>query len=552
MKPFAYRWMRYIALSLSVTAMAQQAAAPARAGFRISGTVVNAIGGQVLPQVTVTISRADNPEETRQTTSDEDGHFAFDHVVPGKYAISGQRRGFAQQSYQEHESYSTAVAVGSGLASENLVFQLSPDASISGIVTDEQNEPVRNGRAMLFKSGLQDGTQSIRPWGQLSLDDSGRYRFDHLSPGKYYVAVQARPWYADYAETSPPKVVAEGEATGDEHPAPEHIPNADLDVAYALTFYPQAADASGAAMITLAPGDRARADMALTAVPAVHARVVNLADNGNVVLFQTTFDGSKAPVFADTTEIAPGTLEITGVAPGHFILNLQSANAEGSVRQDRDIDLAGGEQIDARQRLASIASISGLVHLENSRTLPDRLFLRFRDLESGETFGTPLYGNGDFEIRHDLQKPATFEVALVNQDGTIAVKAISATGAKALGRSISLTAGASAKLDVLISRSLGRIEGVVLRDGKPQSQCMVLLVPQDLENNRVLVRRDQSDSDGTFTLANVVPGRYTVLAMQNGWNLEWANPAVLNPYLKGGEAIEITTARTYQLKLKAQ
>src|SRR5215472_5334646 len=514
--------MAYIALSLSATAMAQQAAAPARAGFRISGTVVNAIGGQVLPQVTVTISRADNPDETRQTTSDEDGHFAFDHVVPGKYAMSGQRRGFAQQSYQEHESYSTAVAVGSALASENLVFQLSPDASISGIVTDEQNEPVRSGRAMLFKSGLQDGTQSIRPW------------------------------YADYAETSPPKVVAEGEATGDEQPAPEHIPNADLDVAYALTFYPQAADASGGAMITLAPGDRARADMALTAVPAVHARVVNLADNGNVVLFQTTFDGSKVPVFADTTEVAPGTLEITGVAPGHFILNLQSANAEASVRQDREIDLAGGEQIDARQRLASIASISGVVHLENGRTLPDRLFLRFRDLESGETFGTPLYGNGDFEIRHDLEKPATFEVALVNQDGAIAVKAISATGAKALGRSISLTAGASAKLDVLISRSLGRIEGVVLRDGKPQSQCMVLLVPQDLENNRVLVRRDQSDSDGTFTLANVVPGRYTVLAIQNGWNLEWANPAVLNPYLKNGEPIEITTARTYQLKLKVQ
>ena len=76
MKPFIYRWTGYLALSLSLAAVAQQAAPPARAGFRISGTVVNAIGGQVLAQVTVTISRADNPDETRQTTSDDQGHFA--------------------------------------------------------------------------------------------------------------------------------------------------------------------------------------------------------------------------------------------------------------------------------------------------------------------------------------------------------------------------------------------------------------------------------------------------------------------------------------------
>jgi hypothetical protein len=539
-------------LALSVTALAQQTAPAARSGFRISGRVVNAMGGQVLSQVMVTISSADNPDETRQATSDEDGHFAFDHVAPCKYAMSGQRRGFAQQSYQEHEYYSTAVAVGPGLISENLVFQLSPDASISGAVTDEQNEPVRNGHAMLFKSGLLDGMQSIRPWGQLSLDDSGRYRFDHLSPGKYYVAVQARPWYAEYAQASPQRVVVDGGATGQEHVVPEPVPNPELDVAYALTYYPQATEASGAALITLAPGDRAVADIALTVVPAVHARVINLADTGNVILFQTTFDGSKFPTFADTLEVSPGTVEVSGVAPGHFILNLQSPNGEGSIRQDREVELAGGEQIDARQRLASIASISGVVHLENSKTLPDRLFLRFRDLDSGETFGTPLSDKGEFEIRHDLGKPSTFEVALVNQDGTTAIKSITATGAKVVGHSLSLTGGTNAKLDILISRGLGKIDGIVLREGKPQSQAMVLLIPQDLENNRVLVRRDQSDSDGTFALANVVPGRYTAVAIQNGWNLEWANPAVLTPYLKDGEPIEITTARTYQLKLKSQ
>ena len=32
-----------------------------------------------------------------------------------------------------------------------------------------------------------------------------------------------------------------------------------------------------------------------------------------------------------------------------------------------------------------------------------------------------------------------------------------------------------------------------------------------------LIRRDQSDSDGSFALRDVVPGQYTVVAIQDGW-----------------------------------
>jgi len=70
---------------------------------------------------------------------------------------------------------------------------------------------------------------------------------------------------------------------------------------------------------------------------------------------------------------------------------------------------------------------------------------------------------------------------------------------------------------------------------------MIVLVPQDPRNNLPLFRRDQSDSDGTFTLSNVVPGQYSVLAIANGWDLEWANPNVLQPYLKSSQTIQVPT-----------
>ena len=65
---------------------------------------------------------------------------------------------------------------------------------------------------------------------------------------------------------------------------------------------------------------------------------------------------------------------------------------------------------------------------------------------------------------------------------------------------------------------------------------MVLLVPDE---NLILFRRDQSDSDGTFTLGNIVPGRYRLLAVERGWELEWANRNVLDAFLKKGIPIEV-------------
>jgi hypothetical protein len=40
---------------------------------------------------------------------------------------------------------------------------------------------------------------------------------------------------------------------------------------------------------------------------------------------------------------------------------------------------------------------------------------------------------------------------------------------------------------------------------------------------RDLFRRDQSDLDGTFSLHGVIPGTYTVVAIDNGWDLDWCD-----------------------------
>ena len=115
-----------------------------------------------------------------------------------------------------------------------------------------------------------------------------------------------------------------------------------------------------------------------------------------------------------------------------------------------------------------------------------------------------------------------------------------------------ITTPRDVSVTVTASRGTGRITGFALKNGKPASGVMIVLAPQDLHSNPALFRRDQADSDGSFTLNAVVPGRYTVVAIENGWDLEWADPEVLWKYLASGESVQIAPNGKTEVKVKVQ
>ena len=103
-----------------------------------------------------------------------------------------------------------------------------------------------------------------------------------------------------------------------------------------------------------------------------------------------------------------------------------------------------------------------------------------------------------------------------------------------------------------MSKGLEEVTGVAERDGKPLAGAMVVLIPDKIDGNESSFRRDQSDSDGSFTLRGIVPGKYTVVAIEQGWELEWGKAEVLRPYLANAERLEITAKGRYQVKVRVQ
>ena len=144
----------------------------------------------------------------------------------GKYSLTtASARGYRAQGFNQHGNFFTGIAVGPDLDGENLVFRLVPDAAIEGIVTDDDSEPVRNANVQLFQRNNDTGQQRTQQASNAVSDDRGHYQFGHLAPGTYFVAVSARPWYAQYLGPAKPSPTPATAARMAEE-------KAQLDVAY--------------------------------------------------------------------------------------------------------------------------------------------------------------------------------------------------------------------------------------------------------------------------------------------------------------------------------
>ena len=129
---------------------------------------------------------------------------------------------------------------------------------------------------------------------------------------------------------------------------------------------------------------------------------------------------------------------------------------------------------------------------------------------------------------------------------------VAASGAKTSGTTIEISAGQNVELKIFASMSSAQITGVTMKDGKPVDGVMVLLVPADFEHETGRMRIDQSDSDGSFHLARIVPGKYTVLGIEDAWKAEWSSPEFLRKFLPGGQVIEVGVDAKLKVNVNVQ
>jgi hypothetical protein len=507
-----------------------------------------------LARVRVTLRETKDQQKFESMVTSEDGKFEFREVPAGKYSLEGGKRGFISARYDQHDQFSTAIVTGVGLDTETLVLRLAPDAVIAGKVLDEFGEPVRHATVTVYYDDHSTGVDQIHQFRSAQTDDLGAYEITPLRPGTYFVSANAKPWYAVHPPSEPRSSGSarsrsansvSGADLADDPPAVDR----SLNVAYPVTYYSDVEAADDAAPISIQGGERVEADFHLNPVPSLHL-LFRVPGGGNPNEFfvpqlqQPAFDGFTPVQATGTQRVAPGLMEVTGIPAGRYNVRLF---AHGSALQMDGVDFTkDGELIDTSKSEAA-SQVKCSVQVPGEPTIPPNLTVALRSGGRGIAVARPVDSKGEAELPEVAA--GRYEVAILGGAKRYSISRMSAEGADVSGHTLIVTAGSSPSVSLTLVSGSVEVEGTAKKDGKGFAGAMVVLAPKNPEVDHDLFRRDQSDLDGTFTLHGVVPGSYTLVAIENGWDLDWSKPGVIAAYAKHGRSVWVGSQGEHSMNI---
>jgi hypothetical protein len=515
--------MVYVATASAQSGSSVHTGGTGASAYRIAGTVVNAVTGGPVRGATVAVLAEEDSRRIASAQSGNDGRFDISGLAAGMYQLSASKRGYASAFYDEHEEFSSAIVTGDGQDTSGLVFRLTPGAVLRGVVTADGGDPLEGAQVMLFKKpqGHTPG-EKIAQADSTVTDDTGAYEFGNLGKGEYLLAVKAEPWYAMHS-------AGRGSRQGEGNRA--------LDVAYPITFFDSTTDEASASPIVLTGGTRAEADVSLHAVPALHLGVeaARKQDGSAAVpeLKQTIFGtmlSSRSADFMDA--ITNGHAEFTGVAPGQYELTL------GDPPRVVELDANTSQQVEPSAGIPAVA-VSGTLQTATGGSLSGEAVVILEPADGSQGLKPMVsdFNRGSFSF---AAVPAG-KWKLRAEIGGMQAPVISiAVGGRPHSGNVVTVQDRALTLVVKVSAGGTRVEGFAGVVGKGKAGVLVLLVPKDPAAFPELVRRDQSNSDGSFSMRDAAPGQYTVVAIEDGWALDWTRPEVIGRYLPGGIAVTVT------------
>jgi hypothetical protein len=340
-----------------------------------------------------------------------------------------------------------------------------------------------------------------------------------------------------------------------------------LDVTYQVTWYPGVDDPAQAEVLSLHPAENSRADFHLVPIPAIHLQVPSPGQqrpmDGRPVPFYPVLEridtGIGPGVTQPTFRSGPtGQLDIGGLAPGLYRMHIpgQDQNQATVI----EINSGSSRVLDLAAATTEIADITVEADFEEEGR---SLWVELVNTESGRRFTSlnrnmflPANSPRNEESRAprsmSLQvPPGRYEVNLMGRNAYLT--GIAAKGAEASGRFLTVRAG-KATLILHTARGRASVNGIASANGKPVTGAMVLLVPAGLDNPGSFTRlvQDQTNTDGSFDLNDIIPGQYILIAVDQGWRINWKNTSALQKYLSQGVPLDLRAEAKLQQSLSVQ
>jgi hypothetical protein len=525
----------------TATAAPHNASSDAPSPAFITGIVLDRATGSPLRKAQVNLSTDETVPLDAQAITSADGRFAFAHIPPGKYTLHADCEGYRHVWFgaATPEHLPGIITLESGEQRHNFVLRLDAVASISGVVLDQDGDPVEQATVELWAPSFSRGKPKYAQVSSAQSNDRGEYRIHNVLPGRYIVKAAATNRAAFRIQ---PEVIATSQPAGP-----------PIQSQYGAQFYPGTDHIADASELTVAPGkDIERINFRLAASSAALLRGtvipppelppdsqvgVSIIRQDALAQNHVTYGASAGP--------PAYTFENGGMVPGDYLLVANVPSGGRPYRGVAQIHLNAGADNNVTIKLDAAVDLYGTVKIEGD-TGPKAATYQVQ-LTPGDSiplFGSPAAAlakpDGTFVLKNVVSGIWDIGVTPIPHGGYL--KSMRLGDQDVLTEEMMITPETTAPLNIVLSTRGGTLEGDVKTDsGVEAPRVFVLLAPSG-KYSQVLSFFDVvfSDQMGHFKLRGLTPGKYKLYAFEKlQWGV-WQNPEFLKPYETLGEAVEIS------------
>jgi len=464
----------------------------------VEGAVINEATREPVRKAQVTMVPGNAPP----AVTDENGRFVFRNLPAGTYVLHAQHPEFPLIVAGLAATSPLSVTLAAHERKTGLVLTLTPGASISGRVMDEDEKPLAgcSVQSMQFAPGPAGnrlyGTRAA------TTDDRGEYRIYGLGRGRFYVSAQC----------SQPLPQAHGLV---KRGSEADVPNQK----YGTEFYPDSPDPAGASRLMVATGANVTGidfHMHATSTVTVHGRINGDADamslKPRVELVSRDPLLSGLVRYSASLNAQTGEFQIPAVPAGAYMLVASAQDKRHTYEARLPVDIGADPPQPLDVPLIPGGEFTGVIEIEGDPPKPpvEKIHIRL----------TPL----------DPEFSGAWPEAKVEQDGTFSlsgvvagrwclktegvhgyVKSLSVGGQEMRSCAFSVAPGAGGAIRVVVSTKLANLDGMV--NGMTPEQAngvLLILVSEDPETSQPRTMR--ASADGHFSTSGIAPGRYYLYA----------------------------------------
>ena len=503
--------MTHVLLALLISTLAA-----AQTQARIEGQVTNAAGG-ILSKATLRLQGANPSKSTNYAAeSDASGNFVFENVEPGSYTLSAERSGYVRGLYNVSLSNSQGVfSLSAGQSLQGIAIKLSPQAVITGRVTDQDGEPMSKARVTAYRRIYQAGHWQLQPSTAATTALDGTFQIGGLPAGRYYLG----------AEDSQASVM---------EPAKEEPGREGPESRYVMTFHPGALDPATAVPVEVGAGMEAgRIDIRMRRerVHRIRGKAVNTLSGAPA----TNIALGCAPARNDASLNIPGSrmnlvrgvdgfFEFSGLLPGTYVISTQGGVQlngrnlfpDTGLVARRIVNVGDKNVDDVILQLAPPAEVAGTIRMDGTTAAGVVATVGLIALE-GQTRNNSQFvqSKNDGTILIPGVGPNVYRVAVGGLPAGTYVKSIRCSGQDVTKAALDLTAGAGGNLEIIVSPDAASVTGTVRNDkGDPSAGVLVTLWERGSSGVAEFVRNSATDQNGGFRFQSLPPGEYRIAAWE--------------------------------------